>query len=81
MGQDLAAQLRTIAEHAKALRDAGVVTVKLGDVEFTLGATAEQMAPTQAQTESPPSTLSDPATYGYAEGSTLPGFRDPRGKP
>lgn len=80
---DLATQLRTIAEQAKALRDAGVSgTVRVGEVEFTL----EPSAPVQAsgagdpkQQGEPVSAFDDPTTYGLAEGSVVPGLPKPQG--
>ncbi len=74
---DLAAQLKTIASHVRALRDAGVSTVKIGDVEFTLQPLIPEGVPT-TKDEAPKKALDDAATYGYADGSSLPGFRDPR---
>lgn len=74
---DLASQLRTIVEYAKQLRDAGVEgEVSVGDVRFTLEPRAAEQAPTTAP--GPATALDDHRTYGYPEGSALPGFVDPR---
>lgn len=77
---DLASQLRVIAEAAPALRKAGVSTVRLGDVEFTLHGEAIEMRTTTTTQPEPRNAFEDHNTYGLAEGSTLPGFRDPRKK-
>ncbi len=76
---DLAELLRTIAEHAGALRDAGIEgRVRVGDVEFSLVDKREQQSNAPAEDSSPKNALDDPSTYGFAAGSSLPGFTDPR---
>lgn len=76
---DLDQQLKTIAENARRLRDAGISgTVKVGDVEFTLEPVEQ---PVEQRTDQPPTStnsLDDAATYGLRPGSALPGFTDPR---
>lgn len=78
---DLDQQLKTIAENARRLRDAGISgTVKVGDVEFTL---EPPDAPPEQRTDQAPSStnsLDDATTYGLRPGSALPGFTDPRRK-
>ena len=71
--------LRVVIQHAKALRDAGVTRYKDGDVEFDLQPDIPELKLDSSKSEDgPKSPLNDAATYGYAEGSSMPGFRDPR---
>jgi hypothetical protein len=75
---DLASQLRTIAESARTLRDAGVSgTVRVGDVEFTLDGPEPQRVASQ-QDEVSGNALDDLRTYGLSEGSQLPGLPRPQ---
>jgi hypothetical protein len=76
---DLASQLRTIAEQARSLRDAGVSgTVRVGDVEFTLDSPAPQQQTASQSDAVSTGALDDAATYGLKPGSALPGFPEPR---
>lgn len=76
---DLAAQLRTIAENARALRDAGISgTVKVGDVEFTLEPPEAREQQQSDTSSAATNSLDDATTYGLRPGSALPGFTDPR---
>ncbi len=78
---DLAGRLRTIAEHAKLLRDAGVSgTVTVGDVQFTVTAAEPAMVALTAADSTSPRALDDAATYGWPEGTPPPGFKRPGGE-
>jgi hypothetical protein len=76
---DLAEQLKTIAENARRLRDAGITgTVKVGDVEFTLEPPDRPVDQITDQAPTSTNSLDDATTYGLRPGSALPGFTDPR---
>ena len=70
MSEDLAKQLRTIAEEAPKLREAGVFgRVKAGDVEFNLAETPAEATQSVEDDDDP---LNDPATYGFRRGGKIP---------
>lgn len=72
-------QLRVILQHAKGLRDVGVTRVEVDGVKFELQPDIpEPVMPAPKADDGLKSPLNDAATYGYAEGSPLPGFHDPR---
>lgn len=78
---DLDAQLKIIVANAKDLADRGVEKVRVGVdyVEFTLQQAIPDQPTAVTQSEDKPQpALEDAKTYGYADGSALPGFRDPR---
>jgi hypothetical protein len=79
---DLAEQLKTIAENARRLRDAGISgTVKVGDVEFTLEPPDIQPSNEAKRDATSTNALDDAATYGLPPGSAPPiFFTDPRRK-
>lgn len=68
--------LTLIAERAEALRKAGVSSVQLDGVAFTLH--PYQPAPVSERTDTdvdePADPLDDAATFGLPPGSRLPGF-------
>lgn len=76
---DLADALRIIIDNAKAAREAGVSSVRVEGVEFTLREADPPPADDKKQPEERRlSTLDDPTTWGLPEGAQVPGFSDPR---
>lgn len=72
--------LELLADKASALRAAGVRRVELEGLKFEIA--APEMVPTQVganEEADEHDVMNDPATYGLAPGSRLPGFtRRPR---
>lgn len=65
--KDLKEMLTTIAGEAKALRDAGVTAVAVGDIRVELAANEPPPAPlnlNDGKDEEPRDLLKDPATFG-----------------
>lgn len=70
--------LRVISQHAPALREAGVTRVRADGVEFELQPDIPEPVVAAPQPEpAAKSPLDDATTYGFAAGSSLPGFRNP----
>lgn len=74
---DLDSALATIAKHADELRRKRVQSVTVGEVSFSLLPEVTEEEPIKTADDTPPDPLSDPKTYGW-EGSSVPGFKDPR---
>jgi len=74
--QDLDKILAVVIARAPALRSAGVMRLSADGVAFELGMTAAELAAAAqpAKEDVGPGGLDDPATYGLAPGSRVPGF-------
>lgn len=77
---DLAAQLRTVAEHAPALRRAGVASLTVDGVTITLLPDEPVLVEAKPADEKPVAPLDDATIYGWPEGTKPPGFQRPGGK-
>ncbi len=75
----LAAVLDTITAKAPGLRDAGLLDITVGSVQFKLAPPEVKLEEPDKKTNAPPSDpFRDPATFGRRDGY-VPGFGDPEG--
>lgn len=74
---DLAEVVRILKEEAVALRERGVLTLKLGELEVTLAPALGEMPEFKDDDVENPNTFNDPATYGLPPGAEAPGFSRP----
>jgi hypothetical protein len=74
---DLIEVVRVLKQESVALRDAGVLTLKLGDLEVSFAPAMGEMPVMQDDDPINPNTFNDPATYGLPPDAEVPGFSRP----
>lgn len=76
---DLAEVVTLLKAEAAKLREAGVLTLKLGELEVTFAAAMGEMPADfkDDEDDKPSNTFLDPATYGLPPDAEVPGFSRP----